>query len=461
MKKELNHKDIYFILGLCLLLISGCVLLKVSLVFGFSISIILSCIVLNKRGFSFRELTAIMAKGLVECRIIYIIILIIGATVSIWLSSGVVPSMMYYGFEYMKDINLLFAAFLIMSISSVFMGTSLGTISTIGVAILGIGVGFGIPSHVLLGVIVSGAFIADKISPISGLLNLTLSTTNTNYKEVLKSMSITLIPTLILTSIIYYFLGVKYNTNVDVSSILQFQSSIEDAFYISPYLLLMPLVVIIMSFLGVKMVYSILTGLLGGVIVSFVYQNMTIAQIIKSIFLGYKGDTTSAKLNEILVSGGVVSMVEVCFIVMGVIALSSILEETGVISYFTNKAISTINSKKELILKTSLMSSILTTVTCDQTMGIVIPGKLLANKYDELNVDKNVLVRTISDTGVIIAPLMPWNVNVLIIGTIVGVSTGYAQYAVLCYIFPLMTLIVGSIGKERYLKLKKFNSDTK
>jgi Na+:H+ antiporter, NhaC family len=447
-KDNLDQKDMYLILCGCLLLIGGCVLSNVSLVFGFSISIILSCFIFIKKGFSLKKLIALMSKGLIECRILYIVILLIGATVSIWLSSGVVPSMIYYGFEYMKGTNFLFAAFLIMSISAVFMGTAVGTISTIGVAILGIGMGFGIPSYVLLGVIVSGAFIADKISPISGLLNLTLSTTNTNYKEAFKSMIVTLVPTLILTSIIYYFLGIKYNTNIDTNSIIQFQISIKDAFYTSPYLLLMPVLILIMSFLGVKMVYSILTGLLGGVIVSFVYQNMTLIQILKSIFLGYRGNTTSTKLNEILISGGVISMIEVLFIVMGAIALSSILEGTGVINYFTNKIISKINSKKDLIVKTSFISSILTIVTCDQTTGIVIPGKLLEDKYHELNVDKNILARTISDTGTIIAPLMPWNVNALIIGTVVGVTSGYAIFAVLCYISPIVTLIIGSIDKK-------------
>ena len=68
-----------------------------------------------------------MLSGLSECKILYLLILLIGANVSIWLSSGVVPSMIYYGFEYMKEINFLFAAFLITAIGSVFMGTAVGT----------------------------------------------------------------------------------------------------------------------------------------------------------------------------------------------------------------------------------------------------------------------------------------------------------------------------------------------
>jgi len=139
LKSELKNRDIYFVLGVCLILIGGCVLLNFSLVFGFGISIILSCFVFVNKGFNLKDLIDVMYRGLIECRIVYVVILLIGATVSIWLSSGVVPSMIYYGFEYMKETNFLLASFLIMSISAVFMGTSVGTISTIGIAILGIG----------------------------------------------------------------------------------------------------------------------------------------------------------------------------------------------------------------------------------------------------------------------------------------------------------------------------------
>ena len=44
----------------------------------------------------------------------------------------------------------------------------------IKVALFGIGRGFGVPEHILLGAIVSGAFVSDKISPVSALTNLTI-----------------------------------------------------------------------------------------------------------------------------------------------------------------------------------------------------------------------------------------------------------------------------------------------
>lgn len=142
-KSELHQWEAYIILATCIGLIAGCVLLNISLVFGFLVSIIMSCFMFFNKGFKFKELLIMMKIGLAECRILYLLILLIGATVSILISSGVVPIMIYYGFEYMKGMNFLFISFIIIAISSVFMGTAIGTISTIGLAILGSGKGFG------------------------------------------------------------------------------------------------------------------------------------------------------------------------------------------------------------------------------------------------------------------------------------------------------------------------------
>lgn len=457
-EKHLNKSSTNKILFSCVSAIGCCVFFNISLIFGFSISIILTALILHRNGFSIIDHKSIIFKGIKECKLLYVMILLIGATVSIWLSSGVVPAMIFYGFEYMKGINFLFAAFLIISFSALFMGTALGTVSTIGVVVLGIGKGFGIPSSILVGVVVSGAFIADKISPISGLLNLTLTAADSNYKKASKTMLYTLVPTIIITAAIYYLIGLKYNANSDTSSILEFQSAILSGFSISPYLLLMPVFILIMSFIGIKILYSITAGLSGGLIISYFVQKMSFQQILEAVLFGYRGNTSSDKLNDILISGGVISMVEVVLIVMGAVALASLLEGSGLINFLTRNLIENIKTKKELIFKTGFISSLMTIVTCDQTMGVILPGKLLKKKYRELKICESVLVRTVSDTGTVIAPLMPWNINALIIGIVAGISAvKYAPFAVLCYVAPLITvfytLLRGDADKSEKISL--------
>ena len=423
--------------------IISCILTDISLFWGFLFAIVFSYNLFRRRGFSSTALLDMVKFGLWECRMLYVLIVLIGATMSIWLSSGTVPAMIYYGLDYMKGVNFLFAAFIITSIISVFMGTAVGTISTIGLALLGIGKGFEIPPHILLGTIISGAFIADKVSPISGLLNLTLTTTNTTYRTAIKRMMSTFIPIYIISALFYYILGMGYDAAADSSNLTIFQQGIQEGFYISPYLMLLPVTVLVLSFSGVDTIKAITAGLTGGVIVSFSLQGMKLPDILKAIFLGYKGATPTAQLNEILVSGGIISMIEVILIVMGAIALSSLYEGTGIIRPVIDTVMSSVKTKGNLIFKTGMVSGMLTVITCDQTVGIVLPGRLLKDKYKELDVDNTLLVRTISDTGTIIAPLMPWNVNGLIIFIITGITVLHsAPYAVLCYVSPLVTFLV-------------------
>ncbi|MFT5871389.1 MAG: NhaC family Na+:H+ antiporter [Clostridium sp.] len=453
-KKNISKIHSYIIITACIILISSCIVTKTSLAYGFLGGIIFTSLVLIKYKYTIKDIVNLILSGLKEAWRLYVLILLVGAAASVWLASGVVPSLMYYGFEYMKDMNFLLATFLIVSIVSIFMGTAIGTVSTIGIALLGVGNGFGVTSPILLGAIISGAFIADKMSPLSGLFNLTLTTTKRSYKDVVTAMLPTFIPLFIITAVIYYLLGTNFTSSTGSENLIHYQTAILEGFKISPYIALLPAIVLIMPLLGVKTIPTILIGVFAGCIVSVFSQHMTLASLINSLFLGYKGSTASTELNKILVSGGIKSMIEVVFIVMGAVSLTSLFEKSGMIVPLIEKLTNGVRTKGQLILKTSLISSFLTIITCDQTVGILLPGRLLQDKYNELGVDTTLLARTISDTGTIIAPLMAWNINALILKSLTGISaTSYAPYAVLCYLAPIITLIVSYTIKEEHKSL--------
>lgn len=457
-KNNISKTHSYIILIACIILISSCIIFKISLAYGFLCGIIFTSIILIKYKYTMKNIIVLILSGLKEAWILYVLILLIGAAASIWLSSGVVPSLMYYGFEYMKGMNFLLATFLIVSVVSIFMGSAIGTVCTIGIALLGVGKGFGVPSPLLLGVIISGAFIADKLSPLSGLINLTLTITKKSYKEIVTAMLPTFIPLFIITAIVYYFLGRNFTTGTGAESLVYYQTAILQGFKISPFIALLPAIILIMSLCGAKTIPTVLIGLLAGCLVSVFSQHIPTHTLIKSLFFGYRGTTASTELNSILVSGGIKSMVNIVFIVMGAVTLTGLFEKTGMIAPLIEKLTSTVKTKRQLILKTALISSFLTIITCDQTVGILLPGRLLQDKYNELDVDTAILARTISDTGTIIAPLMIWNINALILNTLTGISaTSYAPFAVLCYLSPIITIIVSYTLKEKYKSVEDVN----
>lgn len=454
-KNNISKVHFYIIIAVSVLLISLCMITKISLAYGFLGGIIFTSTILVKYKYTIKDILVLIISGMREAWILYVLILLIGAAASIWLASGVVPSLMYYGFEYMKDMNFLLASFVIVSIVSVFMGSAIATVSTIGIALLGVGKGFGIPTPILLGVIISGAFIADKISPLSGLINLTLTITKKSYKELIAAMLPTFIPLFSITAIIYYLIGTNYTTSAGSQSLAYYQNAILDGFKISPFIALLPTIILIMSIFGAKTIPTMLVGLFAGCLVSIFAQHIPFEALIHSLFFGYRGSTASAELNNILISGGIKSMINIVLIVMGAVTLIGLFEKTGMIVPLIKKLTLGIRTKRQLILKTALISSFLTIITCDQTVGILLPGRLLQDKYNELDVDTTILARTISDTGTIIAPLMAWNINALILKSLTGISaTSYAPFAVLCYLSPIITIIFSYRLKEKQKSLE-------
>ena len=300
-----------------------------------------------------------------------------GANISMWMASGIVPAIIYYGFEFLSGTSFLLMAFAITGGMSIFMGTSVGTISTLGIAMLGIGRGFGLPPEMLMGALVSGAFLADKLSPISGVLNLTMAMTETSYPALLKSMARTLFPVLLLTGTAYYILGAGFPPG-DGHLIFQYQEAIRDAFTLSPWLLLIPLGVIILPLLGVKTLSTVVLGVAGGAVLTVAVQGAGVGAALTYIFRGYRAASASAELNSILVSGGIMGMGELVLAVIAVIALSGVLEKSGALYPLLQKPLASV-ATGELIAKPD-WSALSSPPDCDQSAGAVLRAGL-QDKY--------------------------------------------------------------------------------
>jgi|LGOV01.1.fsa_nt_gb NhaC family Na+:H+ antiporter len=433
----------YILAIVSLVIIGVCIVLNIPLYLGFLLAGILNCVYyFSIEKYSMKELVRYYLKGVLEHKIIYLIITLIGAIVSVWISSGVVPSLINYGFDYLNVNHIFSLTFIFTSIISVFMGTALGTISTVGVAIMGIGVGFDVDLNILLGAIVSGSFIADKISPISGLNNLLIVVTETEYKNVIKEMMKTFLPVYLLSLLFFMYMDFHMVTQSNnLEQVNNFKNLINEAFVISPVLLFVPLIIIILPFFKIETKYALLIGVILGSILTIFVQGYSFYETIMIILKGFHIND-GGSLSLILNSGGIYAMIEVVLIVMGALGLVGILDGVGLLNEMSNKIVDGIKNRRSLIIRTVLVSSMFTIVTCDQTVGVIIPAKLFKEKFEKFKLKKEVITRVISDSGIVIAPLMPWNVNVIIFSTVLGItSMKFAMYSVLCYLFPIMTLV--------------------
>lgn len=420
------------------------------LLIGFLVLNLGTFIFFARRGHKPMDLFRMVIHGVSETKIIFAVIAFMGAAISIWMASGIVPALVSYGLVYLNGPNFILVSFFLTVLVASFMGTAVGTVSTIGIALIAIGSSLGADKFLLMGAIVSAAFVADRVSPVSSLTNLTLKITGVEYRSYLKSILKTLLPSLVVSGILLYFMSSRSQVISNPGMVDAFREKIDSVFLISPFLLLVPLAIIVMAAMGVKVLENLAMGTAIGCVISLFLQKVEPLYLLKSIFFGYVLESPLPELNGIFHGGGILPMLEVIIIVMSAIAFSSMLEGTKVVEPIIQKILGSSDSPYYISGVTGLMSMGLTALTCDQTVGILFMGKYMRQPFEKAGLQNVHLARLIADSGTTVAPLIPWNVNALIILAFTGVSvTSFMPFMVLCYVTPIVTLAVLWIGAHK------------
>lgn len=447
----LTFRDSLITLSLVVLCIVSAILLKISLFFGFATAIILLLIYFSQKGYSARSMAEAALIAVRGCTVVYVVILLMGVSIAVWIASGVIPAIIYYGLDWFAKETFLTAAFLITSVVAMIMGTGLGTLSTIGIALMGIGSGFGFEPPLVLGAILSGSYIADKLSPVNGLVNLQLGVAKLPYKVYVRAALKTTIPVMLICILLYSWIGSASETVTAAVNTQVLREALAEQYVMSPLLFLIPAILLGMTFKGFKIHVGMLVCILIGSLTAIFVQGAGVVELITWLAKGYRLSPESAPLlANILKGGGIAPMLEVLLIVLCAVAFSGILERTNALAPMMNKVISEKDGPGRLTLKTGLLSILFLSVSCDQTLPILLPIKSLRSTFESRGLTIADLARTVSDTGVIMAPLQFWNVNTIIIVGLTGITPAlYAKYSFLLYLFPLVTVIYALILGSR------------
>lgn len=230
------------------------------------IGVIVAALVSLSLGYKWSQIEEMMISGISKAMQAILILCIVGMMIGVWLLSGTIPTMIYYGLKLLSPSIFLVAALLICSITSLATGTSWGTAGTMGLALMGIAHGLGMPPGPTAGAILSGAYFGDKLSPLSDTTNLAPAMAGTDVFTHVKYM---MKSTIVAYSIALIFFGVYGFThasggNVDTSQAEILANGLKDTFNINPLLLIPPIVVIGAIALKIPAIPGITLGLITG-----------------------------------------------------------------------------------------------------------------------------------------------------------------------------------------------------
>ncbi|RKD93543.1 arginine/ornithine antiporter ArcD [Halopiger aswanensis] len=381
--------------------------------------------------------------GLQAILILFVIYMLIAS----WIDSGTIPSLMYYGLEFLSPQIFLPFTIIISAVVAFAIGSSWTTAGTLGVAMIGIGSGLGIPEPMTAGAVLSGAYTGDKNSPLSDTTNLAAAVTNTDLMDHIRAMRPGTAIAFGISLVLFVLLGLNASGTIPADRIAEIQGGLSSSYAVSPFTFLPLVLTFALAFYGLPALPSLGAGIFAGVAVSTVVQGTGFAAAWSAVHYGTEPETGVDLTNELLASGGLEGSIWVVSIVVAALALGGILQETGVlasIAYHIGRAISSVAG---LTAGTAVGTIAMNFFSAEQYMAIVVPGMTLQNLYDEYDLESRNLSRAVEAAGTTTSAFVPWGSGGVFMASALGVPViEYAPYYFFGILSPLVLIAMGATG---------------
>lgn len=410
---------------------------------------IFSAIVAIKLGFGWKKIEKGIIEGITLAMQAILILAIIGMIIGSWIQGGIVPTMIFYGLQILTPGIFLVATTIICGVVAISTGSSWTTAGTVGLAAMGIGQGLGIPVGMIAGAIISGAYFGDKLSPLSDTTNLTPAMVgDTDVFDHVRHMLWTTIPGLIIALILFGILGARFaGGEFDASQVELILSTINENFFISPILLIPPILVVAMVIFKIPPIPGLMAGSLLGAIFAMIFQGATLGGVIDALHYGFHIETGVELVDELLSGGGLDSMMWTISLILAALSFGGVMEKCGFLAVIVENILKLAQSIGSLILSTHLTAFILNLISGDQYLALVIPGRMFSDAYRERGLHGKNLSRALEASGTITSALVPWNTCGAFMWATLGIHPFvFLPYAFFNLVTPIISIIYGFTG---------------
>ena len=367
-----------------------------------------------------QKILDMFAKGMPSI----LILLMVGLISSSWLASGTIPSLMVLGLKILTPSTYLLAAFICCAIVSLATGSSWTTVATVGLALMGVAKGIGIPLGLAGGAIVSGCWLGDKWSPMSDTTNVGAAMSGIDVVKVWKYMIPTSGFAAIITAVIFGIIGFRYSgIAFDQSAIDSLIEGIEAQYNINFFLLLLPIiVVIVLSAMNKPVLPSIVVGIVVAVIIAIVYQGKNPGELLNALYNGYVTQTGIADIDKLLSGGGLLKMTGVMLIIFCAFILAGVLETVGVMNALISKMGAITKSRPALVISAYICSVLCTYLGGTAYTGVALNEGMFEGPYEKAGLHKLNLVRALLEGAGHTNALVPWCGSHVMIVSCLGIT---------------------------------------
>lgn len=410
------------------------------------VSVFAACAFGGIMNYKWEELDKAMADGIGSIASACVIMLLVGAMIGIWMASGSVPSMLYYGLKIINPALFLPLAFVLSGFTATATGTSWGAVGTIGIVLIGMSGGLGIPLPITAGAIISGAQMGDKISPLSDTTLLAAASAEVSVFKHIVSMFYTTIPAFVICIVLYSVIGFQYSGTLDYAQVNILLEGLDAGFTINIFMMIPVILVLTLSILQVPAFITFGVGIVAGAVWAIMFQGASLTDVFGFAMSGFVSETGVASIDSLLTRGGITSMLELTSVGLLAGALSGLFTKMDVLHVLVGEVTKRVKSVGGILTATLASSAILAT-TGSQAPPLTLPAVAFKKVYDEMDIHRCVLSRTMEDVGTLLCAILPYGVATAFYSSTLGVDPlKYIPFTFLPLMSPFISLINAWLG---------------
>jgi Na+:H+ antiporter, NhaC family len=415
-------------------------------------------VVALKNGYTAATLREAAIGGVSSAMGAIFILLAVGALIGTWNMAGTIPTVVSYGIALLRPTIFYLAIALICAVVGMVTGSSWTTAGTLGVAFVGMAPILGMSTSIAAGAIISGAYVGDKMTPLSETTILVPDLVGgVTVNEHIKGMMWTVVPAFGLALIGFLAVGLIDDPSSSAIGPDQARDALADVFNISPINLLPLVLLIVLTFRQVPPFLAIFgVAVFSGVLASFTQPDVVrafvdepgqgavlngIEGVYKSMANGFVSTSGNATIDDLFSRGGMASMLTTVWLILGALSFAAIMEEAGFLERLIAPVVHRARSDASLIASVACTCIGLNVVAGDQYVADVLPSRVYRTAFARRGLAPRMLSRTVEDTGTVTSPLVPWNSCGAYMAGVLGVSTmQYLPYAFFNMLNPLVAL---------------------
>lgn len=352
-----------------------------------------------------------------------LILLAVGVLIAAWMAGGTIPVMIYYGMQMTTPSLFLPVVCILCSLMSSFAGTSWGTLATVGVACMGVAEGLGIPLEAAAGAVAVGAFVGDKLSPLSDSTVITATVTDTPLMEGIRHAMLSTGPAYLLSVAFFFVYGLTIETHAATGAAYnEILATLQASFTLNPIALLPVPLVIALIVMKKPTIPTFIAGIAAGALLAVFLQGENYRDVLAYMYDGFSAETGSKFVDEMLNRGGFTSMMPTIGLLMAAAVFGAPLRTAGVADVLLMWLHRAARSSRSMSFYVLCLHAVFFVITGAYYVSYPVIGSMTKDMFPEYQLARKNLMRMMLDTGTGLAPMVPWSTTGSYTASTLGVS---------------------------------------